>query len=49
MHRSRSADEVLDTVSGAWSTLEPGTVPLEAVGKDEVLCEYTEQPSARMK
>ena len=39
--------EVLDTVTGAWSTLEPDAIPLEAVAesKGEVLCEYTERPS----
>ena len=41
--------EVLDTVSGTWSTLEPGApLPIDVqTQRDEVLCEYKEQPCAR--
>ena len=41
--------EVLDTVSGTWSTLEPGApLPIDVpTQRDEVLCEYTEHPCAR--
>ncbi len=47
--RPMDSVEVLDTVSGTWSTLESGTpLPIDVpIYPDEVLCEYKEQPCAR--
>ena len=47
--RKLDSVEVLDMVSGTWSTLEPGTPrpSLVPTQPNEVLCEYTEQPCAR--
>ena len=51
VHRNLDSAEVLDIVSGAWRTLEPDAIPLEAVAGSnlEVMCEYKEQPSTRTK
>ena len=45
----KCAVDVLDTVSGTWSTLKPGTpLPTDIPTRPcEVLCEYREQPSVR--